>query len=160
MLDSNKSTNFNKKSHFKTIVHVSYDFTIWYAHCIVWFTSTYDTLIQYKTFYTRYVSRIVRYWQLWSAHSPESRRLTLRTSPMPISASPKSLIPNLPKLITFPKSVYNRFFTLITQMASRVAANFPLEQIQFYWKGVCAWSPHKCLTFPETLSHWKYFCTS
>ena len=33
LLDSNKSTNFNKKSYFKAFVHVSYDtydFTIWY----------------------------------------------------------------------------------------------------------------------------------
>ena len=33
MLDSNESTNFNKKFHFKAFVYVSYDtydFTIWY----------------------------------------------------------------------------------------------------------------------------------
>ena len=49
MLDSNNSTNFNKKSHFEAFVYVSYD-----RHCIVQFISTYDTSIQYETFSTWY----------------------------------------------------------------------------------------------------------
>ena len=36
MIDSNKSTNFNKKSHFKAFVYVSYD--------------TYDFMIQYDSY--------------------------------------------------------------------------------------------------------------
>ena len=56
MLDSIKSINFNKKSHFKPFVYVSYDTIqfIWYAHYIVWFMSTYYMPIRYRTFYTRY----------------------------------------------------------------------------------------------------------
>ena len=56
MLDSNKTTNFNKKSHFKAFVYVSYDTIqfIWYAHYIVRFMNTYYTPIRYETFYTRY----------------------------------------------------------------------------------------------------------
>ena len=58
LLDSNKSTNFNKKSHFKVFVYVLYDtynFTIrfiQYARYIVRFISTYDTSIRHKTIYT------------------------------------------------------------------------------------------------------------
>ena len=64
MLDSNKNTNFNKKSHFKAFVYVSYNtynFTIRYTHCIIRFMSTYDTLIRYGTFYSRYDTYRVSY---------------------------------------------------------------------------------------------------
>ena len=64
LLDSNKSTNFNKKSYFKTFVYVlydTYDFTIRYAYCIVQFMNTYDTPIRYGTFYIRYDTYRVSY---------------------------------------------------------------------------------------------------
>ena len=78
MLDSNKSTNFNKKSHFKAFVYVSYDtydFTIRYdsydTHTVSYDSWTltirrYDTeLFTHDTIHiVRYISRIVRYWQL------------------------------------------------------------------------------------------------
>ena len=79
MLDSNKSTNFNKKSHFKAFVYISYDtydFSIWYnlydTHAVL-----YDSWALTIRWYdmelfphdririVQYVSRIVQYWQLW-----------------------------------------------------------------------------------------------
>lgn len=64
LLNSNRNTNFNRekkkkrKTHFNPYVYVLYDmkdFMIWYnsydTHlCIVWFMSTFDTLLQYITF--------------------------------------------------------------------------------------------------------------
>ena len=46
MLDSNKSTNFNKKSHLKAFIITFYD--------MIQFMSTYNTLIQYEIFFTQY----------------------------------------------------------------------------------------------------------
>ena len=66
LLDSNKSINFNKKSHFKTFVYVSYDtydFTIQYDSYYTYTISydLYDTQIRYRTFYTRYDMYCVSY---------------------------------------------------------------------------------------------------
>ena len=75
MLDSNKSTNFNKKSHFKAFVYVSYDtynFTIQYDSYdtyIVLYDSWALTICRYDTeLFTHDLICIVRYWQLWSLY--------------------------------------------------------------------------------------------
>ena len=56
MLDSNKSTNFNKNLILNQLVYVSYDMIqfIWYTLCIVLFMNIYDKPLQYETSYTQY----------------------------------------------------------------------------------------------------------
>ena len=75
MLDLNKSTKFNKKSHFKAFVYVSYDTIrfVWYdtihtihilyrmIHEHLWYADTIRNFFHM----IRYVSLIVWYWQLW-----------------------------------------------------------------------------------------------
>ena len=56
MLDSNKSTNFNKNLILNQLVYVSYDMIqfIWYTLCIVLFMNIYNKPLQYETSYTQY----------------------------------------------------------------------------------------------------------
>ena len=72
MLDSNKSTNINKKSHFKALVYISYDtydFTIRYnmIHMICTLYRTIYDHLQYSdtTWIVWYITFYTQYWQLW-----------------------------------------------------------------------------------------------
>ena len=66
MLDSNKSTNFNKNLILNQLIYVSYDMIqfIWYTLCIVLFMNIYDKPLQYKTSYTQYNT----YRTIWIAY--------------------------------------------------------------------------------------------
>ena len=59
-------TNFNKKSHFKTFVYVSYD-TIWFLwYAYISYDSWALTICRYDIeLFTHDTIHIVRYWQLW-----------------------------------------------------------------------------------------------
>ena len=65
MLDSNKCTNFNKKSHFKAFFFVSYDFMIRTLYRMIYEYFQYIDMIRNFLHTIRYVLCIIRYWQLW-----------------------------------------------------------------------------------------------